>query len=45
MRDIATKEDLRKALETQTLRLAVTMGAMIASAACLLFAALRFLPR
>ncbi|MFC5509285.1 hypothetical protein [Bosea massiliensis] len=44
MREIATREDLRQALETQTLRLTVRMGAMMGATAGLLFAALRFLP-
>jgi hypothetical protein len=44
MRDLVTKEDLRLALEAQTLRLTVTMGAMIVSAGGLVFAALRYLP-
>ena len=44
MKEIATREDLRQALETQTLRLTVRMGAMMAATAGILFAALRFLP-
>jgi hypothetical protein len=44
MRDLVTKEDLRLALEAQTLRLTVAMGAMIAGAAGLIIAALRYLP-
>lgn len=45
MRDIATKEDLRKALELQTLRLTVYIGAIIAASGIILFTALRHFPR
>lgn len=40
MRDIATKEDLRQALETQTLRLTVRIGVMLAAWASAVFAGL-----
>jgi len=42
MRELVTKEDLRTALEAQTLRLTVRMGTMIAASMGMLFAALRF---
>lgn len=44
MKEIATREDLRQALETQTLRLTVRMGAMMFAAAGVVIAALRYLP-
>lgn len=44
MTEIATREDLRQALETQTLRLTVRMGAMMAATAGIILAALRYLP-
>lgn len=41
MNELVTKEDLRLALETQTLRLTVRMGVMLAAGLTLLGAALK----
>jgi hypothetical protein len=42
--ELVTKEDLRAALETQTLRLSVRMGVMFAAGLTLLGAVLKFHP-
>jgi hypothetical protein len=41
MNELVTKEDLRTALETQTLRLSVRMGVMLAAGLTILGAVLR----
>jgi hypothetical protein len=44
MNELVTKEDLRAALETQTLRLSVRMGVMFAAGLTLLGAVLKLHP-